>query len=64
MHDDGLAYVKEEVWPNRFGADGQGGEPKLQMADGLADVPAHLMDDVVESADACPGECIFIDITE
>jgi ferredoxin len=65
MHDDGLAYVKEADWPNRYGPDGTGnGEPALQMAAGTAAVPDNLIDDVIESADACPGECIFIDVAE
>lgn len=61
MHDDGLAYVKEAFWPNRFGESGSGSDPVLQMADGMAAVPSELLDDVIESADACPGECIFIE---
>jgi ferredoxin len=62
MHDDGLAYVKESSWPNRFGADGNGSEPKLAMSGGMAAVSDTLLDDVVESAEACPGECIFIEM--
>ena len=61
MHDDGLAYVKESFWPNRLGPSGDAAEPVLQMADGMAAVPDSLLDDVIESADACPGECIFIE---
>ncbi len=61
MHDDGLAYVKETDWPNRFGPTGSGSEPKLRMAEGLADVPDNLLEDVIESAEACPGECIFVE---
>lgn len=61
MHDDGLAYVKEAFWPNRFGESGAGEDPVLQMSEGLASVPDNLLEDVVESADACPGECIFIE---
>jgi ferredoxin len=61
MHEDGLAYVKEVSWPNRFGPDGKGGEPALKMAEGTAEVPEHLLGDVIESAESCPGECIFID---
>ena len=64
MHDDGLAYVKEASWPNRFGPDGTGSEPKLKMADGLADVSEELLEEVVESSEECPGECIFIEIEE
>lgn len=55
MHDDGLAYVKEE------GDSGlEGGQPKLKMAKGLANVPDKLMDITIEAAEECPGECIFI----
>ena len=64
MHDDGLAYVKEPAWPNRFGADGKGSEPALQMSSGLASFEDSLLEDVVESAEACPGECIFIEVLE
>ena len=64
MHDDGLAYVKEEAWTNRFGPDGTGNEPKLKMAEGTAAVPGHLFDSVVESAEECPGECIFIEFED
>jgi ferredoxin len=60
MHDDGLAYVKEADWPNRFGPTGTGSDPALAMAAGTAAVPDSLLDDVIESADECPGECIFL----
>jgi ferredoxin len=30
-------------------------------ASGLARVPAALHDDVIESAEECPGECIMIE---
>ncbi len=50
--DDGLAYVKQG--------------PKVLSdpggPDGLADVPGNLDDAVIESAEECPGECIFIEI--
>lgn len=62
MHEDGLAYVKEEA--KHFGTDtilDASGAPKLQMAAGMARVPEKLIDDVIESADSCPGECIFIE---
>lgn len=62
MHDDGLAYVKEVPWPNRFGPEGKGADPKLKMGEGLAAVPDDLLEDVVESAEACPGECIMIEM--
>ena len=60
MHTDGLAYVKEAEWPNLFGPDGKGDEPKLQMT-ATAPFPDRLLDDVIQSAEDCPGECIFIE---
>lgn len=62
MADDGLAYVKEEYWPDIY--NGMGKEPQLKMAAGTADVPDHLFDAVVESAEECPGECIFLELQE
>src|SRR3954467_8834993 len=49
--DDGLAYVKEgdKVFSNPGGAEG------------LANIPDGQLDAVVESAEECPGECIFIE---
>lgn len=56
MHGDGLAYVKN------VSTDGYSGkEPTLKMSTGLADIPDSLLDSVVESAEECPGECIFIE---
>lgn len=57
-HDDGLYYVKQVS--DRTGLD-ENGEPKLKMGRGLADVPDHLIDAVIEAAEECPGECIFIE---
>jgi ferredoxin len=59
MHDDGLAYVKEADWKDL--SNGEGGEPKLQMSEGLANIPENLFNDAVEAAEECPGECIFIE---
>lgn len=59
MHDDGLAYVKEATWPDIYA--GEGGEPKLQMGTGLAEIPDKLLEDCVDAAEECPGECIFIE---
>jgi ferredoxin len=65
MHDDGLAYVKEVGWPTMFGPDGAAkGEPVYQMAEGLAEVPENQLEAVIESADECPGECIYIELVE
>ena len=49
--DDGLAYVKDgaNVLSNPGGADG------------LANIPDGQLDAVIESAEECPGECIFIE---
>ena len=50
--DDGLAYVKEsgKVFSDPGGAEG------------LANVPGALEEAVIESAEECPGECIFIEV--
>jgi ferredoxin len=60
--DDGLAYVKEKV-------DGKdkvyaAAEPhnNPQGADGLAVIPEGQLEAVIESAEECPGECIFIEV--
>lgn len=57
MHDDGLAYVKD-VGPPLFKSNGR---PLLEMAQGLANIPDNLLDATVESAEECPGECIFVE---
>ncbi len=64
MADDGLAYVKEASWPTIYSKDGKtaSDEPILQMAGGTASVPEDMLEDVIESADECPGECIFIEV--
>lgn len=65
MHDDGLAYVKEVDWPTIYGPDGAPkGDPPLQMSAGLATVPESLLESAIESAEDCPGECIFIEAEE
>ena len=50
--DDGLAYVKEgtKVYSDPGGPDG------------LAVVPDNMADATIESAEECPGECIFIEV--
>jgi ferredoxin len=53
--DDGLAYVKEG--DKVFAA--AKGNP--QGAEGLANFPDSQLDAVIESAEECPGECIFIE---
>ena len=53
--DDGLAYVKETVDDEVVIKNDPGGSA------GLAHVPQDLEDAVVEAAEECPGECIFIE---
>ncbi len=51
LQDDGLAYVKEG---DKI-LDDPGG------TEGLANVPDDLKEAVIEAAEECPGECIFIE---
>lgn len=52
--EDGIAYVIENSTPlNDPGGSGS-----------LAFVPPRHIDAVVQAADVCPGECIFIEIEE
>ena len=51
MADDCLAYVAQR------GVRLEGGGPDV-----LADVPEELAVDVIDAADECPGECIFIEV--
>ena len=53
--DDGLAYVREG---DKIFAEEKGNP---QGAQGLAVVPAGQEDITIESAEECPGECIFIE---
>jgi ferredoxin len=48
--DDGLAYVKEG--DKVFGAG----------PEGLANVPDDQVEACIESAEECPGECIFLEV--
>ena len=52
MLDDGLAYVK----------DGDKILSEPGGAAGLAPVPAGQEEATIESAEECPGECIFIEV--
>lgn len=49
--DDGLAYVRQNGKTLS--------EPGVLS---LADVPAGQEDGTIESAEECPGECIFIEV--
>jgi ferredoxin len=62
MHGDGLAYVKEADWADIYKS--EGGDPKLQMAQGTAAVPDNLVEAAIEAAEECPGECIFFDVED
>jgi len=53
--DDGLAYVRDS---DKIFADVKGNP---QGAEGMAIIPDRLLDAVIESAEECPGECIFIE---
>jgi ferredoxin len=62
--DDGLWVVKEES--KYFGRtvvfDGEDGdEHGPDGARGVARVPDELVEDTIESAEECPGECIMIE---
>jgi ferredoxin len=52
MASDGLAYVKQ-------------GDKVLSKPGGagsVAEIPAGMEDDVIEAAEVCPAECIFIQV--
>ena len=51
---DGLAYVKGPV------PDGGGEAELLQKPGEAAPVPLPLLNDVIDSARECPGECIHV----
>ncbi|CAI8390041.1 MAG: Uncharacterised protein [Acidimicrobiales bacterium AG-410-I20] len=52
MLDDGLAYVKDG---DKILSDPGG-------ADAVAPVPEDQIEATIESAEECPGECIFIEV--
>ena len=52
--EDGIAYVAERGEP--LNDPGGGGS--------LADVPMRDFAAVVQAADVCPGECIFVEIDD
>ena len=58
--DDGLFYVKESA--EKFGAEKLfDGEANPAGADGTARFTDDQLDSVIEAAEECPGECIFIE---
>jgi ferredoxin len=60
--DDGLAYVKEKKDGKEIIYAEEKGFP--QGAKGLAGFPDSQLEAVIESAEECPGECIFIEMPE
>ena len=61
--DSGIYHVKESpayfTDPNQSLADQVSGSHL--GSSGMARVPGPLLDLVIEAAEACPGECIFIE---
>ena len=59
--DDGLFYVKESA--EKYDAEKLfDGEANPAGADGTARIPDDLVEAVIEAAEECPGECIFIEV--
>jgi ferredoxin len=57
--DDGLAYVREDA---KHFADARPVGGELSGPSCQARVPAGYEESIVEAAEECPGECIFIEI--
>ena len=53
MHDDGLAYVIKD---GKMLTDPGG-------VQGVTPVADDMLEEVIESAEECPGECIFIEVS-
>lgn len=61
--DDGLFYVKESA--ANFGTEKLfDGAANPAGAKGMARIPEGGLEGVIESAEECPGECIFIEVDE
>ena len=59
--DDGLFYVKETA--ANFGEEKLfDGEANPAGAEGMARIPEDGLESVIEAAEECPGECIFIEV--
>ena len=59
--DDGLFYVKES--PEYFEAEKRfDGEANPAGAEGMARIADASVERVIEAAEECPGECIFIEV--
>lgn len=58
--DDGLYYVKESA--ESYGKEKLfDGDANPAGAHGTARIPDNQLDGVIDAAEECPGECIFID---
>ena len=58
--DDGLFYVKESA--SSFGTEKLfDGEANPAGPEGVARIPDNMLEAVIEAAEECPGECIFIE---
>lgn len=61
--DDGLFYVKESE--SNFGTEKLfDGSANPAGAEGFARIPDGAVEQVIEAAEECPGECIFIEVGE
>ena len=59
--DDGLYYVKESA--SNFGTEKRfDGVANPASHEGLARIPDGELEGVIEAAEECPGECIFIEV--
>ena len=59
--DDGLYYVKESA--ENFGVEKRfDGKTNPASSEGMARIPDGGLDSVIEAAEECPGECIFIEV--
>ena len=61
--DDGLFYVKESA--ELFGAEKRfDGVANPAGPEGMARIADTSLERVIEAAEECPGECIFIEVGE
>lgn len=59
--DDGLYYVKESA--EKFGTEKLfDGVANPAGAEGMARITEDQLESVIESAEECPGECIFLEV--
>ena len=61
--DDGLFYVKESA--ELFGTEKRfDGATNPAGSEGMARIADGSLERVIEAAEECPGECIFIEVAE